>query len=150
MAFKPLDPDYQKKIEESFSRQNFMSFIGAKLVNISPGYCEIALPYKKELSQQHGFFHAGIIGTIGDNSGGYAAFSLMSANSSILTVEYKMNILSPGHGDLLTGKAKVIKAGRTLTICRADVFVRKDQKEKLCATCLMTLMAMIGKSDGEA
>jgi len=142
MSLKPLDPNYEMKVRESFSRQGFMKFIGAKLVEVKPGYCEIHLSYKKELSQQHGFFHAGVIGTIADNTGGYAAYSLMGAESSILTVEYKLNLLAPGDGDLLIGRARVIKPGRTLTVCRSEVYVVKNRIEKLCATSLMTLMAM--------
>ena len=87
MPFKSLDRNYKTKVRKSFLRQGFMKFIGAKLVQVKPGYCEIHLPYKKELSQQHGFFHAGLIGTIADNTGGYAAYSLLGAESSILTVE---------------------------------------------------------------
>lgn len=124
-----------------------MKFVGAKLIEVRPGYCEIHLPYKKDLSQQHGFFHAGVIGTIADNSGGYAAYSLMAADSSIFTVEYKLNLIAPGDGDLLIGRGQVIKYGRTLTVCRTEVFVVKDGAEKLCATSLMTLMAMVGKAD---
>jgi len=147
MSFKPLDPNYQEKVRSSFSRQKFMDFIGAELVEIKPGYCEIHLPYKKELSQQHGFFHAGIIGTVADNSGGYASFSLMPKDSSILTVEYKLNLIAPGDGELLIARGQVIKSGRTLTICRTEVFVVKNGVEKLCATSLTTLMALVGKSD---
>ena len=126
MTFKPLDLNFEKKVRASFSRQSFMKFIGAKLINVSPGYCEIHLPYKKELSQQHGFFHAGIIGTIADNTGGYAAYSLMGAESSILTVEYKLNLVAPGHGELLIGRAQVLKPGRSLTVCRSEVFVIRN------------------------
>ncbi len=147
MSFKPLDQNYEKKVRESFSRQQFMNFIGAKLIKIRPGYCEIHLAYKKELSQQHGFFHAGVIGTIADNSGGYAAYTLMPADSSIFTVEYKLNLIAPGDGDLLIGRGQVIKSGRTLTVCETEVFVVKEGAEKLCATSLMTLMAMAGKAD---
>jgi uncharacterized protein (TIGR00369 family) len=150
MSFEPLDPNFEKKVRESFSRQHFMNFIGAKLVEVRPGYCEIHLPYKKDLSQQHGFFHAGVIGTIADNSGGYAAYSLMAADSSILTVEYKLNLIAPGDGDLLIGRGQVIKPGRTLTICRAEVFAVKHGIERLCATSLITLMAMVGKVDKPA
>ena len=146
-SFEPLDLNYEKKIKESFSRQEFMHFINAELVEVKPGYCEIHLPYKKELSQQHGYFHAGIIGTISDNCGGYAAFSLMPAKASVLTVEYKMNIVAPGDGELLIGRAKVIKPGRTLTICNTEVFVVKNGAEKLCATSLMTVMTMYGRAD---
>lgn len=150
MTFKPLDQNYEKKVRESFSRQYFMNFIGAKLIDVRPGYCEIHLPYKKDLSQQHGFFHAGLIGTIADNSGGYAAYSLMGAESSILTVEYKLNLIAPGDGDLLIGRARVVQPGRTLTVCRSEVFVVKNGIEKLCATSLMTLMAMAGMADEPA
>jgi len=94
MVFEPLDKNYVQKVRSSFQRQKFMEFIGARLAEVHPGYCEIHLPYKKELSQQHGFFHAGVIGTLADNSGGYAAFTLMPPRASILTVEYKLNILA--------------------------------------------------------
>jgi uncharacterized protein (TIGR00369 family) len=150
MSFKSLDPNYEMKVRESFLRQGFMKFIGAELVEVKPGYCEIHLPYKKELSQQHGFFHAGVIGTIADNTGGYAAYSLMGAESSILTVEYKLNLVAPGVGDLLIGRARVVKPGRTLTVCRSEVFVVKNGIEKLCATSLMTLMAMTAMANEPA
>ena len=146
-SFEPLDKNYEKKIKESFSRQPFMDFINAKLVEVKPGYCEIHLAYKKDLCQQHGYFHAGIIGTIADNCGGYAAFSLMPAKASVLTVEYKINFVAPGDGELLVGRATVIKPGRTLTICDTKVIVVKNGIEKLCATSLMTIMTMHGKAD---
>lgn len=145
--FEPVDPDYEKKVTDSFAGQPFMNFINAQLVAVKPGYCEIHLPYKNDLCQQHGYFHAGIIGTISDNCGGYAAFSLMPAGASVLTVEYKMNLVAPGDGELLIGQAKVIKPGRTLTICRTEVFVIKKGTQTLCATSLMTVMTMAGKRD---
>jgi len=147
MSFQPLDPDFKNKIKKSFSRQGFMDFIGAEITDIRPGYCEIQVPYKRELSQQHGYFHAGIIGTLADNAGGYAAFTLMPSDSSILTVEYKLNLMAPGDGGLLISRAQVIKPGRTLTICRPEVFVVKNGVQTLCATALMTLMALHGKPD---
>ncbi len=147
MHFTPSDPDFENKVRDSFSRQVFMDFIGAKLVEVRPGYCEIQVGYKKDLSQQHRFFHAGVIGTIADNSAGYAAYSLMPADSSILTVEYKLNLVAPGDGALLVGRAHVIKPGHTLTICKSDVFVVKNGIEKLCAISLVTLMEMKGKAD---
>ena len=85
VKFEVVDSNYESKVIDSFSRQPFMAFIGAKMVKIQPGYCEIILPYKSEISQQHGFFHGGIIGTIADNCGGYSAYSLMPANCSVLT-----------------------------------------------------------------
>ena len=147
MHFEPSDPNYKEKVRSSFSRQKFMDLIGARLVEIRPGYCEIHVPYKSELCQQHGFFHAGIIGTVADNSGGYAAFTLIPADSSILTVEYKLNLIAPGDGELLIARGQVIKSGHTLTICRPDVFVVKNGVERLCATSLMTLIELVGKPD---
>ncbi len=147
MQFTPSDPDFEKRVRDSFSRQAFMEFIGARLVEVGPGYCGINVGYKRELCQQHGFFHAGVVGTLADNSAGYAAFSLMPADSSILTVEYKLNLVAPGDGDLLVGRAHVIKPGHTLTICRSEVFAVKDGLEKLCATSLVTLMEMKGRAD---
>ena len=147
MPSQPSDPDFENRIRESFSRQGFMDFIEAEITDIRPGYCEIQVPYKRELSQQHGYFHAGVIGTLADNSGGYAAFTLMPSDASILTVEYKLNLIAPGDGELLISRAQVIKPGRTLTICRSEVFVVKDGVQSLCATALMTLMALHGKPD---
>ena len=150
MSFTALDPSFKQKISDSFARQPFMHFIGAQLVAVEPGYCEIHLPYHQNLAQQHAYFHGGMIGTIADNSAGYAAYSLMPSDSSILTVEYKLNLVTPGDGDLLIGRGQVIKPGRTLTVSKADVFVVKAGIEKLCATSLVTLMAMVGKADKPA
>lgn len=88
----PEDPLFKQKVKDSFDRQQFMKFIGAELVRVEPGFCEIQLPYKSSLTQQHGFFHAGVVGTMADNAAGYAAFSLMDPGSSILTVEFKLNL----------------------------------------------------------
>jgi uncharacterized protein (TIGR00369 family) len=137
--FEPPDPDFRKRVEESFKSQKFMEFIGAELTKVEPGFCVIKLPYKKELTQQDGFFHAGIMGTLADNAGGYAAFTLMDQKASLLSVEFKMNLLAPAEGDTLIAKSRVIKPGRSFTICSADIFSIKDGKEKLCATALMTM-----------
>ena len=147
MKFKPKTVNYKKKVEESFHRQNFMKLIHARLIDVKPGYCEIHIPYNSTLTQQHGFFHAGIISTIADNTSGYASFSLMDENSSILTVEFKLNLISPGDGDMLIGKSNVIKHGKTLTICRAEVYVVKNGKETLCAASQSTLIELKNRSD---
>lgn len=147
MSFIPEDAYYKEKVEASFNRQGFMAYIGAILKEIRPGYCEIHLPYMPSLSQQHGFFHAGIIGTLADNTAGYAAFTLMPPDASILTVEYKLNLMAPGDGELLVAQAEVIKPGRTLTICQSNVFIVKNNKKKRCATALVTLMKLENRSD---
>jgi uncharacterized protein (TIGR00369 family) len=147
MGFTPKFDDFRIKVAESFSRQEFMKLIGAKLVTVKPGYCEIEIPYRENLTQQHGFFHAGIVSTLADNASGYAAFSLMAQDSSILTVEFKLNLLAPADGDALIGKAEVLKNGRTLTVCRCDVFVRKQGSEILCAAAQSTLIELKDRAD---
>ncbi len=147
MTFNPIDKKYSKRVKDSFDRQNFMKLINAKLADVQPGYCEIHIPYHENLTQQHGFFHAGIISTVADNTAGYAAFSLMNENSSVLTVEFKINLISPADGELLIGKSKVLKNGRTLTICQSEVFVIKDGKEKLCAVAQLTIIELKNRSD---
>ncbi len=147
MKFKPKSDMYKKKEQDSFDRQNFMKLINAKLVDVQPGFCEIHVPYDENLTQQHGFFHAGVISTVADNTAGYAAFSLMEENSSVLTVEFKINLISPGDGELLIGKSNVLKNGRTLTICKSEVFVIKNGKEKLCAVAQLTLIELKNSPD---
>ncbi len=149
MEFIPQDKNYASRIKESFARQTFMEYIGAKLAEVKPGYCEIHVPYRKELTQQHGYFHAGVVGTLADNAAGYAAYTLMAVDSSILTVEYKVNLMAPGNGEMLIAKSTVLKYGRTLTICRTDVFVQKNGVEKICAAAQVTLIELAEKKDGE-
>jgi uncharacterized protein (TIGR00369 family) len=108
-------------VRDSFARQKAMTLIGASLAAIEAGASEIRLPYRADLTQQKGFVHGGIIGMIADSAAGYAAYSLMPASASLVTVEYKMNILAPARGALVA-RGKVIKAGRTLTVARAEVY----------------------------
>jgi len=147
MNYEPKNKDFRKKVQASFDRQKFMDLIGAELVEVNPGYCEIKVPFDETLTQQHGFFHAGVISTLADNTAGYAAFSLMEADSSILTVEFKLNLLAPGKGDSLIGKAEVIKNGRTLTICRSEIYAINDGSAALCAAGQSTLIELKNKSD---
>ena len=147
MNFEPAFKDFKQKVQDSFKRQGFMDLLGAELVDIQPGYCEIKIPFDASLTQQHGFFHAGVVSTVADNTAGYAAFSLMEENASILTVEYKLNLMAPAKGDFLMGKARVLKHGRTLTICRSDVYVVEKGKEKLCAAGQSTLIQLKDKRD---
>ncbi len=124
-----------------------MKLINAKLIDVKPGYCEIHVPYHDNLTQQHGFFHAGVISTIADNTAGYAAFSLMEENSSVLSVEFKINLMAPGDGDVLIGKSNVLKNGRTLTICTSEIFIRKNGIEKLCAAAQLTMIELKNSLD---
>ncbi|MFT7459926.1 MAG: hypothetical protein ACI909_002609 [Planctomycetota bacterium] len=105
------DENFRSRVQDSFQRQPFMQTLGIKMTGIEAGYCELNVPYKKELTQQHGYFHAGVMATIADNSAGYAAFSLMEADSSVLTVEFKINLMSAGQGEALTAGQKCSKMG---------------------------------------
>ena len=145
--FEVRDPDYAQRVRESFDRQGAMAHLGASLARVEPGECEIRLPYRREITQQHGYFHGGIIATISDSAGGYAAYTLMPADSSVLTVEYKINLLAPGEGERLIARGTVLRSGRSLVVTRVDAMVVKDGRETLCATLLQTLMTLHGKKD---
>jgi uncharacterized protein (TIGR00369 family) len=145
--FQPLNPAFAARVRDSFARQPMMAHIGAQLVAVEPGYCEIHLPYDRALTQQHGYVHGGALATIIDSAAGYAAFSLMPADASILTVEYKLNILRPGEGERMIARGRVIKSGRSLSVVSADAFAVKDGVESLCVTSIHTLMTLHGKAD---
>jgi uncharacterized protein (TIGR00369 family) len=142
MSFKPRNPDFEKRVRDSFFRQKLMSAIGAELTKVSPGEAEISLPYRDDLTQQHGFVHAGIIATLADTACGYAAFSLMPADAAILTVEYKINLMSPAIGDRFLARGRVIRPGKTLSVCAGEVIAYQRGKGKTVATMLATMMAL--------
>ena len=137
------DPDFAARIRESFGRQKAMGLIGASLTKVEAGEVEIALPYRDDLTQQKGFIHGGILGMIADTACGYAAFSLMPAGGSLVTVEYKMNILNPARSSLVA-RGHVVKPGRTLTVARAEVYAQDGTH---VATMQQTLMALPGRPD---
>ena len=146
MSFQAQFADYKKKVEHSFASQKFMAHIGAELVDVQPGFCEIHVPFNENLTQQNGFFHAGVISTVADNTAGYASLSLMKEHSMVLSVEFKVNLLRPGIGELLIAKGQVLKYGKTLTVCRSDVFIVKDGEEKLCAAAQLTMIEIDANS----
>lgn len=146
--FAPKNPDFAARVSDSFARQGAMALIGAELARLDPGAVDIAVAFRPDLAQQHGYFHGGVVGMIGDSAGGYAAFSLMPVDASVLTVEYKINLLAPAHGERLIARGRVVKPGRTLTVTHVDVVVVRDGHEHTCATLLQTLMTMAGKLDG--
>ena len=139
----PQDPQFASRVRESFGRQNAMALIGAALGVVEPGRVEVALPWRDDLTQQKGFVHGGIIGMIADTACGYAAFSLMPADCSLVTVEYKINILAPARGSLVA-RGEVIRAGRTLTVTRGEVYA---QDGKHVASMQQTLMMLPGTPD---
>jgi uncharacterized protein (TIGR00369 family) len=139
----PADPHYVARIRASFGRQKAMALIGASLAVVEPGQVEVALPYRDDLTQQKGFIHGGIIGMIADTACGYAAFSLMPADCSLVTVEYKINILAPARGALVA-RGEVIRPGRTLTVTRGEVY---SQDGRHVASMQQTLMMLAGTPD---
>ncbi len=146
MSFAPADPQFESRTRASFGRQGAMAYLGAVLESVAPGRVEIALPFRPELSQQHGFFHAGIISTIADSAGGYAGFTLFPADAGVLTVEFKINLVAPADGERALAVGEVLKSGRTLTVCRLDAFVEKQGRRTHCATGLQTLMCVVGRA----
>jgi len=149
-GFKIRNEDYADRVRGSFARQGFMGALGAKLTRAAPGSVEIQVPYNKDLTQQHGFYHGGVIGAIADTAGGYAAFTLIAASESLLTIEYKLNIMAPADGELLISRGRVLRPGRRVTVSQSDVFVVREGMEKLCATMLGTFMTLSDIADEPA
>ena len=138
-----LNPSFAEAVTRSFADQPIMDLIGAELSLVEPGLVEITLPYRDDLAQQHGYLHAGVVATIADSACGYAAYSLMPAGSEVLSVEFKVNMLRPARGENFVARAEVIKAGRTLTVVRSDVFAVSENAERvLVATMQGTMMCL--------
>ena len=146
-AFTPAFAGYAARARDSFARQGAMALIGAQIVDVRPGYCAIALSPRREVSQQHGYVHAGIIGAIVDSAGGYAGYTLFPEDSSVLTVEFKLNLLAPAAGERMLAEGFVVKPGRTLAITRGEVHAESGGKRTLVALMQQTLIVMRGKAD---
>lgn len=146
--FTPADPEFAARIRASFARQRAMELIGAQLARIEPGSVEIELPFDATLTQQHGFVHAGIIATALDSACGYAAASLMPADSGILTIEFKINLLAPAAGERFRFIGRVRKPGRTIVVAEGDATaVDASGRERLVATMIATEMTIVGRAD---
>lgn len=145
MTFIPPDPDFRERVKASFVRQNTMAALGIGLRSVEPGRVELEMAYNPDLTQQHGFLHAGIISTALDSACGYAAFSLMLAEAAVLTVEFKVNLLAPAKGQSFVFSGLVVKPGRTITVCDARAMAIDDGSEKLIATMTGTLMALVDR-----
>ena len=142
--FKPRDPDYERRVRESFARQRAMETLGMRLLRVAPGEVEIGLDFRGELTQQHGYLHAGIVTAAVDTACGYAALTLTDAGAEVLSIEFKLNLLSPAAGDSFVARARVVRAGRNVTVCAGDVFALRGGEEKLVATMLATMMTVRG------
>lgn len=146
-SFKPAFAGFEARVRESFARQGAMALIGATLGELRPGYCAISLLPRPEVSQQHGYVHAGILATLVDTAGGYAGYTLFPEDSSVLTVEFKLNLLAPAQGERIVAEGFVVRAGRTLTITRGEVHAERDGARVLVAMMQQTLMVMRGRTD---
>jgi uncharacterized protein (TIGR00369 family) len=140
-------PEVQARIRDSFERQGLMRLLGARMDHIGPGRVHIVLPSRPEVTQQHGYIHAGATSAIADSAGGYAALTLFPEEVEVLTVEYKINLLAPASGDHLEAVGTVRKSGRTLTVCQLDVFGVNDGKRSLVATGQQTLIRVNATPD---
>ena len=140
--FETQDPDFERRVRDSFVRQRVMETLGARLTHVGPGVADIELPFRLDLTQQHGFVHAGILATIADSACGYAAYTLMPPDAAVLSVEFKVNLLSPAKGELVMARARVRKSGRTISVCEGDVYARTAGEDKLVATMVGTMMTV--------
>lgn len=148
-TFEVRDPRFRERAHRHFDGQAMMAHLGARLELVEPGRVEIAMPYDERLTQQHGHVHGGAMATIADSAAGFAAFTLMEADQQPLTVEYKLNILRPGRGELFVARGDVIRAGRTLTVVKAEVFARDGVDEQLCVTSIQTIIGLRGRPDAD-
>ena len=143
----PTEPGFADRVHASFDKQNAMGLIRARLLAVDEGRVEIELPHWDGVEQQHGFVHGGVVGMIADSAAGYAAMTVVPAQASVLTVEYKMNLVSPADGERLIARGRVVRPGRMLIVTQAEVFALKNGRETLCALMQQTIMAMHGKSE---
>ena len=146
-TFEPLDPDYQTRVRASFARQAFMRTLGVELGHLAPGEVDLSVPFRADLTQQHGYFHAGVTATIADSAAGYAALSLYPKGTGVLTTEFKINLLRPAQGERLVARGRVVKPGRTLTICQSDVYAEKGGRGAHVATLLLSMICLEGLED---
>jgi uncharacterized protein (TIGR00369 family) len=138
----PTDPELVARVQSSFDRQAFMQTVGARLVSVEPGHVVIEWPFSSHLTQQHGFLHAGVVAAVADSACGYAALSLMPRGVAVLSVEFKVNLMKPAAGEHFRATGKVIRAGRTLSVCAAEVEARVGEKQTLIALMQGTMMSV--------
>jgi uncharacterized protein (TIGR00369 family) len=139
-VFTPRDPAYEERVRESFARQSHMATLGASIAFIAPGQVHLAMPFAPQFSQQNGFLHAGAITSVADSANGYAAYTLAPPDTDVLAVEFKINLLAPAKGAGFLACAQVLRPGRTLTVCQADVYTTGTSERVLIATMLSTII----------
>jgi uncharacterized protein (TIGR00369 family) len=139
-VWTPKDPAYEARIRESFTRQTHMTTLGATIAFVAPGEVHLALPFAPQFCQQNGFLHAGAIASVADSANGYAAYTLAPPDTDVLAVEFKINLLAPAEGEGFLASGRVLRPGRTLTVCQADVFTTGTGERRLIATMLSTVI----------
>ena len=139
-TWEPKNPAYERAVRESLGRQTLMSTLAARLVRIAPGEVDLLAPYAPQFAQQNGYWHAGAIASLADSANGYAAFSLAPEGADVLAVEFKINLLAPARGESFLACGRVIRPGRTLTVCMAEVFAEARGDRTLVATMLSTII----------
>lgn len=139
MRPEPQDPDFRTRVKASFSRQAFMATLGASLELIEPGEVHIALPFSPHLSQQHGYLHAGVTSAIADSANGYAALTLAPAEAEVLAVEFKINLMVPASAPRFLARGRVLRPGRRLSVCLAEVLAVNGSDQEVIATMLSTI-----------
>ncbi len=139
------DPKFDARVRASFAKQRLMATMGAVVDEVAPGRVTLRLPFRDDLTQQHGFLHAGVIAALADSACGYAALSLMPQEAGVLSIEFKVNMLAPAKGEAIVARADVIRSGRNIMVCRADVFARVDGGEKLVAAMQGTMAVVTGR-----
>jgi len=144
---EPQNPHFEQAVRDSFAAQRLMTTLGARLARVVAGEVEVRVPFRQELTQQHGFLHAGVVTSALDSACGYAAFSLMPAGAGVLTVEFKTNLLAPARGEELIARGRVVRAGRTITVCQAEASMLVDGDETPVATMLATMMTVRDRPD---
>ena len=140
--FNPPDSDFEARVRKGFQKQQLMTTIGAEMTKVAPGEVHMEMPFNDAWTQQHGYIHAAIITGLVDSACGFAAYTLMPADPEVLSVEFKVNLLSPAKGERFRAVGRVIKSGRTLTVCNGEVVAVEKGNEKLIAIMQATMMTV--------
>lgn len=135
--------DFEARVRASFARQAAMATLGIEIAHVAAGEVDLRMPYRTDLTQHHGYLHAGMVATLADTASGYAAHTLMPPGADVVSVEFKLNLLAPAVGDAFTARARVKKSGRTLSVVTADVFAHRDGTERMVATMQATMMTLV-------
>jgi uncharacterized protein (TIGR00369 family) len=149
VSIQPRDANFEQRVRDSFARQAFMATLGASLEAVAPGEIAMSFTHRPELTQQHGFLHAGVLTSVADSACGYAALSLMEPGAGVLSVEFKVNMLAPAVGERFVATGRVIRSGRTLTVCTGEVTTERDGEAIVVLLMQATMMAVRGR-DGVA